>query len=342
VAIRKSIRALNDTEKSTFIDAVLALKSEFSSADGLSTYNRYVLWHQMAMWQASRLGGDGAQTRRNAAHRGPAFLQWHREFLKRFELDLQRVAGSSDLGLPYWDWEIDGDKPVDQQPSQPVWDLIGGSGVAVNIGPGQVIFVVADGPFGIPISDLSNPDTFNPTNPLLTITAREQVVNGQVRISLFRSVLMRQLGQDTDSPALPTSQEVKDAWAVEAYVQHPWNESADNTRSFRNRVEGWPGSTNMPIGLHNRVHVWIGGSMGPGTSPNDPAFFLHHCNVDRIWSLWNPQNNNAAYEPQIGGPFGHSINDPMYPWDGQALPEVATVAAGLELGDAEYESPPSA
>ena len=35
--------------------------------------------------------------------------------------------------------------------------------------------------------------------------------------------------------------------------------------------------------MHNLVHRWVGGSMGPGTSPNDPVFFLHHCNVDRIW-----------------------------------------------------------
>ena len=29
--------------------------------------------------------------------------------------------------------------------------------------------------------------------------------------------------------------------------------------------------------LHSAVHVWVGGSMGVSSSPNDPAFFLHVC-----------------------------------------------------------------
>ena len=32
--------------------------------------------------------------------------------------------------------------------------------------------------------------------------------------------------------------------------------------------------------MHNAVHIWVDGDMGPGTSPNDPVFFLHHANVD--------------------------------------------------------------
>jgi len=38
--------------------------------------------------------------------------------------------------------------------------------------------------------------------------------------------------------------------------------------------------------LHGAPHVWISGHMGAFGSPNDPIFFSHHCNVDRIWSLW--------------------------------------------------------
>lgn len=26
------------------------------------------------------------------------------------------------------------------------------------------------------------------------------------------------------------------------------------------------------------------GDMGPATSPNEPLFFLHHANVDRVWA----------------------------------------------------------
>lgn len=62
---------------------------------------------------------------------------------------------------------------------------------------------------------------------------------------------------------------------------------------FRNQLEGWNGN-----GHHNLVHVWIGGDMSESTSPNDPAFFLHHCNVDRIWAAWQQRHPSAAYVPQ--------------------------------------------
>jgi tyrosinase len=58
------------------------------------------------------------------------------------------------------------------------------------------------------------------------------------------------------------------------YDVPPYNRSV---AGFRNHLEGWIG----PARLHNAVHVWVGGDMGISTSPNDPVFFLHHCNVDR-------------------------------------------------------------
>lgn len=341
MANRKSVRALTNGEQTEFIDAVLALKSEFQSVDGLSTYNRYVLWHQMAMWQATPLGGDGANTRRNFAHRGPAFLPWHREFLYRFEKDLQRVSGNPNLGLPYWDWEMDGTKPLNDQPIQPVWSLVGGSGVPVNVGLADPIFIVADGPFGIPIAELADPDTFRPDNPRLTLTVQQEIINGRVRVTMRRSVLMRNLGANPIAPSLPNASDVQASLSVGAYDEFPWNEAVDNAGSFRNTLEGWPGAGQAPLGLHNRVHVWVGGSMGPGTSPNDPVFFLHHCNVDRIWSKWVPSGGNPAYSPLQGGPFGHSPSDPMFPWDGRTLPEIVTVEQGGDPSDTAYVEPPS-
>ncbi len=39
-------------------------------------------------------------------------------------------------------------------------------------------------------------------------------------------------------------------------------------------------------GPHNGVHGTIGGDMGAYMSPLDPIFWLHHCNVDRLWASW--------------------------------------------------------
>jgi hypothetical protein len=37
---------------------------------------------------------------------------------------------------------------------------------------------------------------------------------------------------------------------------------------------------------HNYVHVSVGGELEAMRSPRDPLFWLHHCNIDRLWGLW--------------------------------------------------------
>lgn len=54
------------------------------------------------------------------------------------------------------------------------------------------------------------------------------------------------------------------------------------------KVEGANGGR---IGSHVHAHVWVGGNMAMGDSPRDPLFYLHHCNIDRLWAIW--QINNA-------------------------------------------------
>ena len=47
---------------------------------------------------------------------------------------------------------------------------------------------------------------------------------------------------------------------------------------------------NLDGGLHGSVHVDVGNGAGMGSVPwaaNDPAFWLHHCNIDRVWASWN-------------------------------------------------------
>jgi hypothetical protein len=44
-------------------------------------------------------------------------------------------------------------------------------------------------------------------------------------------------------------------------------------------------------GPHNYVHDWVGGAMAdPTISPEDPIFWMHHGNIDRIWSTWEKAN----------------------------------------------------
>lgn len=272
--------------RDAFVQGVLALKRENlgptttrfripGPAAPVSTWDLFVVWHHRAMMRMT----PPNQRDRNAAHSGPVFLPWHRLMLVLLELQLQRVLGDPEFGLPYWDWAADGDRPVAEQVAAPLWTGvgIGGSG-----------FPVADGPFV--------PEAF----PIR--------IEGD-RFGGLRTTdrgLNRALGVDV--PTLPTSLQVAVALNVPRYDDPPWDRS---TMGFRNRLEGWrpgPGP-----GLHNRVHVWIGGDMAPATSPNDPVFYLNHCNVDRIWESWLVEHGRV-YEPPQDAPAtiaGHRIGDVM-------------------------------
>jgi tyrosinase len=237
--LRKSVNSLTAAEKANLVTAIKALKAN-------GKYDQYINEHLTAMNTATLMPGEmGDSFTRNVAHRGPAFGPWHREMLRRFELDLQaEVPG---VTLPYWDWAADA--TLADAKSAAVWgvDLMGGDGDPANTG------MVATGPFRY---DPSDPNTWT------VVTGGGDPGPG----------LRRTLGQGAAS--LPAKGDIDTVAAVTPYDSAPWRMISDP--SFRNQLEGWMGPN-----LHNRVHVWVGGSMLPGTSPNDPVFFLHHCHQSR-------------------------------------------------------------
>lgn len=270
----------------SYVRGVLALKAENlgpttaqlgipGNVARVSTWDLFVVWHHRAMMRMT----PPTQRDRNAAHSGPVFLPWHRLMLVLLEFQFQRVLGDENFGLPYWDWGADGDRPVGQQAASPLWTAqgIGGSG-----------FPVADGPFvGDAFPVLLESDRFG----ALRTTRRGLVRNLQ-----------------GDIATLPTSAQVRAALRFRLYDSAPWDRS---TRGFRNRVEGWQPAPGPH--LHNRVHVWVGGDMAPATSPNDPVFYLNHCNVDRIWEAWLVRRGRTYVPGQgVSGELaGHRIDDPM-------------------------------
>ena len=61
-------------------------------------------------------------------------------------------------------------------------------------------------------------------------------------------------------------------------------------------------------GLHGAVHVSVGDpTNGMGAIPwaaNDPIFWLHHCNIDRIWASWNAAGHaNPTDSAFLSKPF---------------------------------------
>jgi Common central domain of tyrosinase len=57
----------------------------------------------------------------------------------------------------------------------------------------------------------------------------------------------------------------------------------------------WSSTGRLEQTPHNDVHVAIGGLMGdPDTAAQDPIFWLHHANIDRLWWLWQKQHANPT------------------------------------------------
>jgi tyrosinase len=64
-------------------------------------------------------------------------------------------------------------------------------------------------------------------------------------------------------------------------------------------------------GVHDSIHVWVGGSMAViATAPADPIFWMHHANIDRLWWLWQNSPQGTGKNPSLSG--SAAIMDP-YP-----------------------------
>jgi len=187
------------------------------------------------------------------AHMGPAFLPWHRQFILEFELALRKIDKS--VILPYWDWRLDAASPK----KSPLWgtDLFGGNGTGKN-------HYVTTGPFKWDAK-----------------TGKGWQVYGRTG-TLRKAGIQRTFGVDPADGTvykMPTGKEIDDTLKLSTYDAKPWDTSS---AGFRNALEGWPSGPKM----HNVVHMWVGGSMSMvPTAPNDPVFFVHHANVDRLWSM---------------------------------------------------------
>ena len=244
----------------------------------MSTYDLFVFWHMVA---ASRLLQVG-----NSAHGGPIFLPWHRMYLIALERELQRVLGDPEFGMPYWDWAADGSlRPWFDQWRTPLWTA-------------QYL--------GEPRGMVSSGALADMRVRLYQIPGTLSVVSDQPRRLWRQAGVLSETSLDGESLALPTKIDEATTLAEEEYDRFPW--SSNVTGGHRNRLEGFIANTPM----HNRVHVWVGGDMLPMSSPNDPVFFLNHCNVDRIWQTWMDLEA-ANYRPGANqGPAGHRINSMMF------------------------------
>lgn len=298
--VRKSVTDLTPHERKQFVDAVHLLKRTPSPwAPGISWYDHFVRWH-LYLNYCDRT--DPAGRNQMFGHGGPMFLPWHREYLGVVEDALQEVSGTG-VTIPYWDW-------TDRESVERVFapDFMGGDGDP-------------------------NDGWFVKTGPFRKGVWRLNVQPEGVRAKTSESDwLTRSMGPTS---MLPTKEDVAEVLSRPRYDAAPYDDTSDPAVSFRNALEGFPrnspdglrtlngcdpdghnGTIPNPLrsggGMHNVVHPFVGGVTDPTgqlsagtmsniqTSPNDPSFFLHHANIDRLWAKWQATNGRDTYEPSSG------------------------------------------
>jgi tyrosinase len=311
--VRKNVVDLTSQEKAAFVNAVNGLKNTYRDGSSISVYDEFVSLHVGVMGFMKEFGGGtGPAAGANSAHTLPAFLPWHREYVNRFEQALQTIDSS--VTVPYWDWT--NPKALDVMFQD---DFLGsrGKGVTIEI-PGVGTFEggpVQSGPFA------------------------NWVLNEDIHIEPIKlSSLGTQLTRFVEVPPFdkyPLAQEKIDTL-----------KKVDNYEIFRALLEGDRsinalGELVPDWTLHDYAHGVIGGAlvndinktpdpsnqtMILGTmnsilsSPYDPVFWINHSNVDRLWAEWQDDGHTgssfypANEAPRV--PFGHNLNDPMWPWDG--------------------------
>ncbi|KAJ3485641.1 hypothetical protein NLG97_g6771 [Lecanicillium saksenae] len=200
-------------------------------------------------------------------HYAAAFLPWHRHFIHTFEQTLRKECNYT-RSLVYWDWSLD----AEDLAQSPIWSPSafgpsGNSSGKTSVGNG---YCVVDGPFAN-----------------VTRHWQAKVQGGESEILSNPHCLSRgfQTGTKKEELQSRVSQQ-----AVENILVQ------DSYASF---------FTSLEDHVHNAIPQFVRGDFLLQTAPNDPVFYLHHTQIDRLWWIWQ-QKNNASHLWQYEGPLSNS------------------------------------
>ncbi len=335
-----------------YVAAIKKLK-----ADGV--YQLFVDWHADDRFHS--LARPGVY---KVAHDNLTFLHWHRAYLRLFELELQKADEALQtaanpkfdpddvISLPFWDYPaLNSPNPDDETGRMWRESFMGPTGDASAGDP----YSVLEGPFKAEFWQLYHRvpnDVF----------ATEFEHHLGVEAGNPSSHLIRDLGGSLLSglgsfSLLPTTSEIKRVLEIADFDNNIFSTGgrlntgpAADSGSFRAVLEGWatippengstdidPDEAEVQSQMHNGVHGWVDGTMDRvPIAPNDPVFWLHHANIDRIWAIWQTRHptSDEQYPPSVDitaikegsepppEPFGVKqnryalqLNEAMVPWD---------------------------
>ncbi|CAN9507244.1 unnamed protein product [Ophioblennius macclurei] len=273
---KKEITDLTDSEREIFLsnldqakhslsDRYMILSSNDTSVNGNYVFQNttvYNLYAWMHYYSAKSYHG----TENNAAHRGPAFVFWHRVFLLFIEREIRDLTGNEDFYIPYWDWTRTDHCNICNN------KYFGGVGKNGRI------------------DEASRFSKWKPICPY----------EESLSIICFNSGddhLTRNPGQDPKFDTLPTAADVEDTMATPLFDTYPYDSRSKD--SFRNKLEGFEipnDSRRLNSSMHNLVHRYLNGTMSlVPTAANDPIFALHHCYIDKLAETWLLEHGETTY-----------------------------------------------
>ncbi|KAG7071303.1 tyrosinase [Colletotrichum scovillei] len=194
-------------------------------------------------------------------HYTGTFLSWHRRFTWLYEEALREECGYKGT-QPYWDWAKTAVNGVD---SSPIFD-------------GTETSMSGNGEF-IPDQEdiiLTNPDGSEAAR-LPTGTGGGCITSGP----------FKNMSRDLTTAI---NRRYSNASAILHNILVP-----QNVGKFQVEMQGDPESGTMGMGIHGGGHFTLGGDPGRDffVSPGDPAFYLHHAQIDRVWWMWQMLSPNA-------------------------------------------------
>lgn len=366
--IRKNFLTLSQAEKDRVILAILQLKKDPPiGSPRVYTYTHFVAWHRIGVPDFKTVAPFDREypkpSDQVAWHGTILFLAWHRIMLLLFEENLRLAdkelnpTSDDNLALPYWDWTYLRSRNSKRKRGV-IWkdENFGPTGNANDLVDSGHFAAPGFAPTGNPgwtftdIADyLPPPIVAPPTHPdnYTAASVQSNFFTGLPVFDLTRDV--RLFGRPQKKNAIRKIIEKAPPFDVPPMTGGSVSDPDGVVDSFRNALEGFSRPNGNFGGnlTHNRIHVWIGGSMsGTESSPKDPVFYMHHSYIDYLWAKWqlrrttdastNPvpiikaQNypSNAEIDiarnpPTSSGepPNKHAayLTDPLYPWDGTAF-----------------------
>ncbi|EEH20362.2 hypothetical protein PABG_02621 [Paracoccidioides brasiliensis Pb03] len=269
LTIRKEWRFLSKAERRNYIDAVYCLQSKpslFTEKEAPGSKN---LFDSFAAFN---------------------FLAWHRYFVHAYEKALKDQCGYRGVS-PYWEWGYD----VLDPHKSPVFD---GSPYSM-------------GSDGAPLENRAPTFKLPPPPPLPPANGREfpaGLGGGCVKSGPFSDLTtnlgpVAMAGGRLDDPLRHNPrclQRDMNSYIGQQFTAFNWStwtvEASRDIVGFQSRLAGTPenespnGEPLNYFGVHGGGHTFLGGMTGQHTdfysSPQEPAFFLHHGQIDRLWSIW--------------------------------------------------------